>query len=75
MINRLVKIPNSSLARDIRSMGLVETDTKKIDEYRAKKLLSNSINNNENLRKDVDQLKEDISSIKFMLEELIKGRK
>lgn len=61
-----VSIPNSSLHRDIKSMGLIETDPRKIDEYRAKKLMINTA-------KEVDSLKQDMNEIKTLLKEVLNG--
>lgn len=47
-------------------MGLVETDPKKIDEYKARKMLINT-------GKEIEALKSDVASIKEMLRELING--
>ena len=58
-----VKVKDS-LFREIKSMGLVETDPRKIDEYKTKKLLINNL-------KDVETLKSDVNDIKAMLREIL----
>lgn len=45
-------------------MGLIETDPKKIDEYKARKMLINNV-------KELETLKSDVADIKAMLRELL----
>lgn len=73
-----VQIKDSTLQRDIKSLGLVETDLKKVDEYRARTMMMNAAKSNKeeiNSIKDklseIDSLKSDLSEIKSLLKSLI----
>lgn len=57
-------IPGTSLARDMRGLGIVETDKKKIDEYRHKKLMAMTVNEQQKVREDIDNLQKDVSEVK-----------
>jgi len=70
-----VNIVDSTLERDMRSRGLVETDSRKRDEYRVKRKL---VNNTKNQYDEITKLKNDISDLQTSiseLKELIKGLK
>lgn len=70
-----VEIPETTLARDVSSLGLVETDYRKVDEFKNRKLQKQraleAAAKMEELSTDVDVLKEDMSEIKSMLRKLI----
>lgn len=65
---RRVHIPETTLQRDIRSRGLIETDRKKADDYIAKaKMLAKS----KNLEDEINTLKKDMQEIKDLLKGLV----
>ena len=73
-----VKINDTTYQRDIRSRGIVETDHRKIDEYRTKSMMMNTAKANKdeiNMIKeklaDVETLKNDMSEIKNLLKSLV----
>lgn len=64
-----VKIVDSTLNRDMRSRGLVETDVRKAQEYKEKAAMMNKART---VQEEINTLKNDISEIKEMLKALIK---
>lgn len=74
-----IKIPETSLNRDMNSRGLVETDTRKIKEYREKTLMANKaklaqdeISNIKKRLDEMDVIKNDIVEIKALLQGLVR---
>ena len=73
-----IQIKDSTLNRDMKSRGLVETDRKKIDEYQTRSLMMNAAKTNkeeisaikEKLA-DVETLKSDMAEIKNLLKSLV----
>lgn len=70
-----VDIPETSLARDISSLGLVETDYRKVNEFRNRKLQQQraleTTTRMEELSEEVGTIREEMSEIKLMLQKLI----
>jgi len=74
-----IKIPDTSLSRDMRSKGLVETDKRKIDEYQLKSsMLKSAKTAQDEIRVlkekigEIEFLKDDIREIKELLKRLVK---
>ena len=63
-----VKIPDTSLTRDIRSRALLETDKSKINEYKMK---SKMLNSNKSMQEQINTLKDDMNEIKGLLRGLV----
>lgn len=69
-MSEYLPIKNSTLARDMKSLGLVETDPKKIDEYKHKKLMATSIQEQQQLKENVTNLQKDVESIKTGMDKI-----
>jgi len=74
-----VSIPDSTFQRDIHSRGLIETDRKKVEDYKARsKMLSGVRSSQEDINSIKDQLSEiqalknEMAEIKELLRGLIK---
>lgn len=71
-----IKVKNTSLQRHIQSLGLVETDHTKAQEYKTKKAMltktAENIHKVEELQIEVASLKNDMSEIKQLLKDLLK---
>ena len=63
-----VKIPDTSLLRDITSRALIETDTTKKEEYKAR---SAQLNAQKKQQEDINNLKSDMEEIKNLLKGLV----
>lgn len=63
-----VKIPETTLTRDIKNRALLETDRSKLDEYRIK---SKMLNANKNMQEEINTLKNDMQEIKELLKGLV----
>lgn len=63
-----VNIPDTTLLRDIKSRGLIETDTSKKEEYRVKTI---QLNAQKKQQDDINNLKSDMEEIKNLLKGLI----
>lgn len=73
-----IPILESSLQRDMRSRGLVETDRKKAEDYKLKSRMMNTavaahdeINSIKEKLADIDSLKSDMQEIKSLLKNLV----
>jgi hypothetical protein len=73
-----IPIIDSSLHRDMGSRGLVETDRRKIDDYKLKsKMMTTAastrdeINNIKEKLGEIDNLKSDMQEIKSLLKNLV----
>ena len=63
---------NENLVRDSKSNCIINTNKSEYDEYLARrKSKQNEKNKVENLEKDMDTLKNELSEIKFLLKEII----
>ena len=74
-----IAIPQTTLKRDMASMGLVETDRSKAEEYRVRSKMLNAsrqakeeINNIKQKLTVIDELQEDMREIKALLVKLVK---
>lgn len=70
-MNNLDKIPvedRPDLVRDSYSKAILSSDVNKLHEHRRKMAMMKSLINNS---KDIDQLKQDITEIKGLLQELV----
>lgn len=73
-----VPIKDRTLQRDMHSKGLVETDLRKVEEYRTRSLMMNTakanqeeINNIKQKLSEIDSIKSDMGEIKQLLNALI----
>ena len=73
-----VQIKDRTLQRDMKSKGLVETDLRKVEEYRTRSMMLNTakanqeeINSIKEKLCEIDNLKEDLSEIKTLLKSLV----
>lgn len=73
-----VQIKDSTLQRDMRSRGLIETNLAKAEEYRTRSLMMNTaksnqeeINSIKQKLNEIDTLKDDLSEIKVLLRSLV----
>jgi len=73
----LLKVNDTTLARDIQSKGLVETDRKKANAYQVQKKIAQAAlqaeQSSQNLENRIDSIEVDIKDIKEMLQRLIGG--
>lgn len=74
-----VPIKDSTLARDMNSMGIVETDLRKVAAYKDRKAMITKANDAKHeaevLREEVNLMKNDVLDIKAMLSELLQRNK
>lgn len=63
-----VKIPDTTLTRDIKNRALLETDRSKLDEYHMK---SKMLNSNKSMQEQINTLKQDMNEIKELLKGLV----
>lgn len=73
-----IRIPETTLNRDMRSRGLVETSTQKVKDYRERSIVANQsrmaqeeISNIKKRLDEIDVLKVDIKEIKALLQGLV----
>lgn len=73
-----IQIKDKTLQRDMQSKGLVETDLRKVEEYRTRSIMMNAAKSNQeeinNIKEklgEIDNLKEDLFEIKTLLKSLI----
>lgn len=73
-----IQIKDKTLQRDMKSRGIVETDLRKVEEYRTRSLMLNTAKSNQeeiNSIKEklgeIDSLKDDLSEIKTLLKSLV----
>jgi hypothetical protein len=73
-----IQIKDKTLQRDMRSRGIVETDLKKVEEYRTRNLMLNitkankdEINTIKEKLGEIETLKFDIAEIKSLLKNLV----
>ncbi len=73
-----IQIKDKTLQRDMRSRGIVETDLKKVEEYRTRSLMLNTakankdeINSIKEKLSEVETLKSDIAEIKSLIKSLV----
>jgi muconolactone delta-isomerase len=73
-----IQIKDKTLQRDMQSRGLVETDLRKVEEYRTRSLMLNTakanqdeINTIKEKLGEIDNLKEDLFEIKNLLKSLV----
>ena len=64
-----INIPDTTLMRDMRSRGLIETDPSKKEEY---KVRSAQLTASKKQQEDINNLKSDMAEIKNLLKGLIK---
>jgi hypothetical protein len=65
----MIKTEDTDYSRDMSSKALINTNTRALDEYKARKSQTNQINT---LKEDFDQLKVELDEIKSLLVQLIK---
>lgn len=73
-----IQIKDRTLQRDMQSKGLVETDLRKVEEYKTRSLMMNAAKSNQeeiNIIKErlseIDNIKSDMSEIKKLLSALV----
>lgn len=70
-----VPIKDSTLARDMNSLGIIETDLSKVQAYKDRKAMINKAteakHEAEILREEVNNMKSEMSEIKSMLLQLL----
>jgi len=73
----LIKVKDTTMMRDSHSLGLVETDKRKITEYKSKKRIAETAteakSQNEELAEKVNTIEHDLKDTKALLEGLING--
>ena len=68
-----VKIPGTTFYRDINSMALVNKDTAGLEDYKNKRKFAESQRQEiNNLKKEMDCIKNDVLEIKEMMHQLLK---
>ena len=68
-----VKIPGTTFYRDVNSMALVNKDTAGLEDYKNKRKFAESQRQEiNNLKKEMDCIKNDVLEIKEMMHQLLK---
>ena len=68
-----IQIPETSWKRDMNSLGLVETDRSKAEDYKLRKMM---LNNSKEASSEINHLKDELNNMKSDLseiKELLKG--
>lgn len=66
-----IPIKGSTLARDPRGLGLVETDPKKIEEHKQKKLMGTTALEQAKIKEDINTLQKDVVAIKDSMDKVL----
>jgi len=65
----MLKVENyPNLVRDPKSKGIINTDTKSLNEYKNKKMLNYKILD---MDKEINTIKDDISEIKSLIKQMV----
>ena len=68
----LVRIPNTSLVREVESKALINRDSNELQSYlQRRKMMESQKNELNNVRSEIDNLKQDITEIKELMIQLL----
>ena len=71
----LVKVEGTTFMRDTKTMALINTDLAGLEDYKMKsKLLTTQKTEINNIKQDIDGLKDDVKVIKELLLQLASGK-